>query len=374
MTRAVQSAALPGELSLGKAATASRLLALVALLYLFILSITLLGASFKLFGREISEGIFQATSNPIVGLMIGILATSIIQSSSTTTSLIVGLVASGMVSYSAAIPMVMGANIGTSITNTLVSLAHVSRREEFRRAFEASIVHDAFNLCSVAVLIPLQIQFNLIGASAARLQRLLTGFGGVTFDSPLAAVTKPVAGGIIHLSGDSAWISTLVAGALLFFALNGIVRVLKAMVLRKVEKFFQRYIFRTAALGFLVGVLLTVAVQSSSITTSLVVPLVGAGVLTIHQVYPYLLGANIGTTITAFLASFVTGSTEAVAVAFAHLLFNLFGILIFWPLRSVPLFFARKMSGWTLRSRLGPLVYIVAVFFLVPFCIIFFVR
>ncbi|MBD3160879.1 MAG: hypothetical protein GF346_01860 [Candidatus Eisenbacteria bacterium] len=365
---------LLGTLSLGRAATTSRVLALLILLYLFILSITLLSASFKLFGAEHTDRIFHATENPLTGLMIGILGTSIIQSSSTTTSLVVGLVASGLIGYGSAIPMIMGANIGTSITNTLVSLGHVSRREEFRRAFEASIVHDFFNLCAVAVLFPLQVRFNLIGASATYLERLAIGFEGMTFHSPLATITKPVAAWIIHATGESAWLSTTVACVLLFLALNNIVRVLKAMVLRKVERFFQRYIFRTGALGFLVGIGLTVMVQSSSITTSLVVPLVGAGVLTVRQVYPYLLGSNIGTTITAFLASFVTGSPQAVAVAFAHLLFNSFGILIFWPLKRIPLFLSSGLASWTVRSRLITVAYIVIVFFVVPSCIIFFTR
>ena len=74
------------------------------------------------------------------------------------------------------------------------------------------------------------------------------------------------------------------------------------MVLSKVERFFNRYIFRNSALGFVLGIGLTTLVQSSSITTSLIVPLIGAGVLTMAQIFPYVLGANVGTTITAFLA------------------------------------------------------------------------
>lgn len=344
---------------------------LLFLVYLFILSIILLGEAFKLFGAGFAETIFQATSNPVVGLVIGVMATAVIQSSSTTTSIIVGLVASGVLSFESAVPMVMGANIGTSVTNTLVSLGHISRGEEFKRALSGSMLHDFFNICSVIVLLPLQIYFNIIGKTALIAEEIFAGFGGLTFTSPLKAITKPVATAIIELTGNSGWLTAIIAFVLLFVALRYIVTVLKSMILAKVEKFFQRFIFRTPALSFILGMCLTVFVQSSSITTSMVVPLIGAGILSVSQVYPYYLGANIGTTITAFLASFVTGSHGAVAVAFAHLTFNVFGIMIFWPLMRVPIWMARKMSSLTQLSRLYPILYILLVFFIIPAIIIY---
>ncbi|MBN1211910.1 MAG: Na/Pi symporter, partial [candidate division Zixibacteria bacterium] len=301
-----------------------------------------------------------------------ILATAIIQSSSTTTSIIIGLVGSGVLSFENAIPMIMGANIGTTITNTIVSLAHISRGDEYRRAFASSTLHDFFNICSVIVLFPLQVYFNIIGRSAHAVESLFAGFGGIKFSSPLGAITKPVANEIISFTGGIAWLSVLIALLLLFIALRYIVKVLKSLVLSRVEVFFQRYIFRTPALGFLLGIGLTVIVQSSSITTSLIVPLCGAGVLHMEQIFPYLLGANVGTTITAFLASFVTGSHEAVSVAFAHLIFNVYGIIIFWPLKKIPIFIAKKFSVMIQKSKLIPIIYILVAFFLIPGLIIYF--
>ncbi|UCD62979.1 MAG: Na/Pi symporter [Candidatus Zixiibacteriota bacterium] len=349
-----------------------RLALLLFLVYLFILSISLLGSAFKLFGKDFADTIFQATSNPLVGLMIGILATAVIQSSSTTTSLIVGLVATQSLSFESSIAMVMGANIGTSVTNTIVSLGHISRGEEFKRAFAGAMLHDFFNVCSVITLLPLQVKFNVIGRSARYLESVFAGFGGLQFSSPLKAITKPVAGQVVALTGDSGWLTAAISFVLLFAALRYIVKVLKSMVLARVEKFFQRYIFRTPVLSLLLGTILTALVQSSSITTSMVVPLVGAGVISLTQIYPYLLGANVGTTITAFLASFVTGSHEAVAVAFGHLLFNVFGMAIFWPLRQVPIWMAVTLSKITLKSRLYPILYILIAFFIIPGMVIYF--
>lgn len=351
-----------------------RILLLLGLVYLFILSITLLGDAFKHMGKGFAETIFHSTSNPLVGLMIGVITTAIIQSSSTTTSIIVGLVGSGILSLDAAIPMVMGANIGTSVTNVLVSFGHITRGDEFRRAFSGSMLHDFFNVCAVIVLLPIEVMFGIIHKTAIFLQEIFAGFGGMKFSSPLKTITKPVAKFILHMTGDSGAISAVIAMLFLFVALFFIVKVLKSMVLVKVEKFFQRYIFRTPALSFILGIVLTSFVQSSSITTSLVVPLIGAGVITLPQIYPYLLGANVGTTITAFLASFVTGSAPAVAVAFSHLMFNVFGIAIFWPLKAIPLWLSKKISYLTQKSKLVPIIYILVVFFIIPGVCIYFSK
>lgn len=331
----------------------------------------MLGASFKLFGSGFAEAIFQATSNPVVALFIGILATSIIQSSSTTTSIVVGLVASGVLTFESAIPMVMGANVGTSITNTIVSVGHIQRGAEFRRAFAGAILHDLFNVCTVIVLLPIEISFKIIEKSARYMESVFSGFGGMEFGSPLGAATKPVAKWILHATGDNGWIGVILALLILFVALRYIVKILRSLVLSRVERFFQRYIFRTPALGFLLGIAITVMVQSSSITTSIVIPLLGAGVIHMTQVFPYLLGANVGTTITAFLASFVTGNPNAVAVAFAHLMFNIYGIAIFWPLKRIPIYMAQKMGEWSERTKLVPIAYILGVFFILPGLIIF---
>jgi sodium-dependent phosphate cotransporter len=206
------------------------------------------------------------------------------------------------------------------------------------------------------------------------LQRTVEGYGGLKFTSPLKAVTKPVASWFLHSTGDSGWLGVVVALVVLFIALRYIVTVLKSMVLARVERFFSKYIFRTAALSFALGVILTAVVQSSSITSSIVIPLIGAGVISVDQIFPYLLGTNIGTTVTAFLASFVTESSDAVAVAFAHLLFNVYGILIFWPLKFIPMKLASKLADATVKSKLVPILFIATVYFVIPGIIIWIMR
>ena len=151
-----------------------------------------------------------------------------------------------------------------------------------------------------------------------------------------------------------------------------IVKLLRSLVLDNVQQFFDQYIFKTALHGILFGIILTILVQSSSITTSTIVPLAGAGVLTLRQVYPFTLGANIGTTITAIVAAFTLNVTALVA-AFAHLFFNLYGILIIYanPLfKDIPPKLANWISGVAIKNKFIPLIYLVSFFFLLPFIII----
>ena len=348
-----------------------RVLLPLALLYLFFLSIALMGASFKFFGREFAESLLTTTANPFVGLFIGVLATSIVQSSSTVTAMTVGLVAGGALDVQGAIPIILGSNVGTSVTNTLVSVGHISRPEEFRRAFAAATVHDFFNLILVVVFFPLQLFTNVLGHASHLLTEALKESGGLQLVNPIKTIVEPAVTVIGRGTSESGALMLLIAVGLLFLSLRYLVVVLKSLVIGRIQSFFNQTLFKTAPRALVLGILTTIAVQSSSITTSLAVPLAGAGILSLMQIFPFTLGANIGTTITAMLASLVTGNPAAVTVAFAHLLVNLFGVSLGGPIRRIPLAMGEVLAEWSLKSRLVPLVYVGTVFFLVPLTLIY---
>jgi sodium-dependent phosphate cotransporter len=351
-------------------------------LYLFLIGIGGMGAAFKGEFKETAAKLLEATKSPIVGLFIGILATTIVQSSSTTTSLIVGLVAAGAVDVGGAIFMMMGANVGTTVTAKIVSLGHITRRAEFRRAFAASSVHDTFNFITVAVLLPLEYSFHILEKGARFLGEHFVRISGVTKpENYLKKITKPLIDWMDAMLSDPALL--VVSVVITFFMLFAIVKLLQSLVLKKLEAFFDAYLFRNAAIAFMVGLCLTVLVQSSSITTSLIVPLAGAGVLRLPQIFPFTIGANIGTTVTGLLAALAAGSAATVlpgedlpplvvagaTVAFAHLLFNLAGALIFLPfapIRALPVKFAEWLAELCLRNRVIPIVFIVLVFYIIP--------
>ena len=352
----------------------AKALAIIALVYLFLLSITLIGDTFKLLGKGFAEKIMNGVSNPFVGVFVGMLCTAIVQSSSLTTSIVVGMVAGNVLTIPLAIPLVMGANIGTTITNVLVSLGHIGKKEEFERAFAAATVHDFFNILTVIVVFPLQYFFNILGVSASFVATGFANIGGLKVSNPLGKILEPVSKMIIGIFPNHPWINIVLAFVILFFALTFIVKVIKSLVLAKVEVLFDQYIFKNTARAFFLGLLLTATVQSSSITTSLSIPLAAAGVLTLKKIYPYDLGANIGTTITAFLAALATNSVGAITIAFAHTLFNIIGACIFLPLQRIPIALARMLAHLTRKNRLYAIVYIVTVFFVIPIIIIFITR
>jgi sodium-dependent phosphate cotransporter len=253
-----------------------------------------------------------------------------------------------------------------------VSVGHISRPAEFKRAFAAATVHDFFNVMAVIILFPIQVSTNLLGKSATVLANGFEGIGGLKLSSPIKLITKPAVHWVSEATGETGWLMLIISVALLFIALRYVVVLLRGMVIGRVQTFFNEKLFVNAVRAFAVGLALTVAVQSSSITTSLAVPLAGAGILTLAQIFPMTLGANVGTTITALLASLATGNPAAVTVAFAHLLFNVFGIAIIWPFRRLPMWMAETLAGLALRSKLIPVLYILVLFYIVPLTLISF--
>jgi sodium-dependent phosphate cotransporter len=356
-------------------------LLLLAALYAILLSVGMVGAGFKWAsgGTEGAKELFAFATNPFLSLLIGILATALVQSSSTVTSVIVGLVAGGM-PIEAAIPMIMGANIGTTITNTLVSLGHVRKKSEFRRAFAAATVHDFFNLMCVAIFLPLEIIFGFFEKASSWLATMMLGgdsmsIKGFNFIKPL---TKPVIGEAKHflasvMPDKAAAVTLAVLGVvLIFIAITVIGKVLRNLMVGRAKKILHGAIGRGPVSGIASGAVVTVLVQSSSTTTSLMVPLVGSGVFKPKDIYPFTLGANIGTTITALLAATALSGAGAMAglqIALVHLMYNLSGVIVIYGLpflRNIPLKAADRLADIATERHSLAALYVLTVFFLIP--------
>jgi sodium-dependent phosphate cotransporter len=356
-------------------------LLLVGLLFLFLVGVNGLGGGFELVGQDLLDSFFAATENPFIGLMIGILATTLVQSSSVTTASIVGFVAAPLnpLPVANAVPMIMGANIGTTVTNTVASLAHIGRKDEFRRAFAVATCHDFFNYLAVLVLLPLELATGYLRKSATALAGLLGGLGGADYESPIkgaiSLATQPLEWIALTLGPSTGWaalILILLSGALIFGSLMSIVSLMRSAMKSRVEALVSRALGRTPLLAMAVGAIATVMVQSSSITTSLMVPLAGAGVLTLAQAFPVTLGANIGTTVTALLAALAATGEYAgggLTIALVHLLFNVSGTVLIYPwepIRNIPLRMAQGIADLAIKSRGLAIAYVLVLFYLLP--------
>ncbi len=361
------------------------LLVVALLLYIFLVGITCLSSGVKGLGKGVMDEYMGANMNPMLGLLVGILATTFVQSSSVTTALIVGVVAAGQVSVSSAIPMIMGANIGTTVTSTIASLASATRSGEFKRAFAAATCHDFFNVLSVITILPLELITRamtgggILERASEFIAKLTTDASATKYKSPIKASfkagSKVVKSGVEMLSDNPKVVTSLLALAgcvIIFVALTLIVKVMRGLVLARMEKYLNRFLGSGGPVGMLIGAILTIMVQSSSITTSVMVPLAGAGVVTIAQIYPVTLGANLGTTVTALLASMAISGEAAFAarqIAMVHLCFNLLGILIWYvpnKLRNIPLNMALRMAEYAGHSRKKAAAMVFSFFYIVP--------
>lgn len=352
--------------------------AVAALVYLLICAVGMIGGGFKAAAGGQAKELFAFATNPFAGLVVGTVATALIQSSSTVTSIIVGLVAGGL-PVEVAVPMVMGANIGTSITNTIVSLGHVRAKDEFRRAFAAATVHDFFNLMSVVIFLPLEMAFGLLQKIGSALAGLFVGSGeasmsGLNF---VKAATAPVVDASKHVFignfGDvTGGVILILCGiALIFLAIAYVGKLLKQLMVGRAKQIMHTAIGRGPVSGIMSGTVVTVLVQSSSTTTSLMVPLAGSGSFGLRQIYPFTLGANIGTCITALLAATaVSGNANAaLQIAFIHLAYNVLGVLVIYGLpflRYMPVRAAEWLGATASENKLAALAYILGVFFIIP--------
>lgn len=360
---------------------------LIALLvYGLLVAVSMIGSGFKIAAGDHAKELFSFASNPVTALVIGIVATALIQSSSTVTSIIVGLVAGGL-PVSIAIPMVMGANIGTTITNTIVSLGHVKAGAEFKRAFAAATIHDFFNLISVIIFLPLEIAFGFLDKIGAYLANLLVGgdpmsVGGFNFIKP---IVKPVVGTLkdiftsVGMQDIFLGVFMIVFGiGLIFVVITYIGKILKVLMVGKAKDVLHNAVGKGPVSGIASGTLITVLVQSSSTTTSLIVPLAGSGVFTLRQIYPFTLGANIGTTITALLAATAVSGPLAIfalQIAIIHFIYNLLGVIVIYGipfLREIPIKAAEALAALAVKRKLYIAVYVLSVFFIIPALLIAF--
>lgn len=355
---------------------ASKYFLVLGAIALFLLSIDLLSYSFQGLRENLASSILSVTTNPFIGLFVGLLLTAVIQSSSISTSMIVALVGSGTLSLSAAVPIVMGANVGTTLTSTVVSLSFITSKRAFRKAISAGMIHDIYNIILVVLLFPLEYYYQLLSRTSLWLVHGL----GLTDEAPSTVPTllgtlfgKSIGFHAAELIGNS-WLLLIIAFGMLFLSIKYISKIISGSLIGESKDKMKEYIFRSPYKSFAWGGTLTAAVQSSSITTSLIIPLVATGKVSLQKSFPFIIGANIGTTITALIAS-LFATEVAVSIALVHLLFNLLGVMVFLPIPSVrrlPIAIAAYFGRLTMRNRIFGFIYIILMFFLIPFLLIYF--
>lgn len=340
---------------------------------LFLVAIDLVSASVSLLGQDAARSLI-VDSNPFIGFFIGLLATALMQSSSIVSAMTVAIVASGALPLTSAVPIVLGANIGTTLTSTLVALGFIGNRNLFRKAISGATIHDFFNILTAAIVFPLEYYFGFL----SKLSRGLVQLTGLSNDKVFTEATSltygfsKVSGFLAELLPNNIF-AVIISLVFLYISVKILSRVIYTRLIGSSKDKLQRYIFANPFKSFGWGIVITSGVQSSSITSSLIVPLVASSKIQLKHAFPFIMGANIGTTITALIAA-ISKSDAALSLAFVHLIFNLIGVLIFlpWPaLRRIPVWMAYKFGVLTLDSRVIGFSYVLFTFFLLPFTLIY---
>jgi len=277
--------------------------------------------------------------------------------------MIVGLVAGGL-PVAVAISMSMGSNMGTTVTNTSVSLGNLRDDKAFNRLFGVSVVHDFFNLYSILICLPIELLFQPLERMAGAAARLFAGAGDHSMRDLefILMATRPAVNalhdGIATLPETIGSIAMIVVGiGLVIPSVYRLNKLLEAAMTGRAKRLFDPAGRRNAGLALLFGAVVSILVQSSTLTTVLIVPMAGAGLFTLVQVFSFTLGANVGTTITALLAATaVDGAYPFVAlqIPLGHVFDNAIGVALFffvpW-LRVLPLESAQMLADSTERTR-----------------------
>lgn len=352
-----------------------RSLSLLMVFLVFLGSLELIGKASAQLGTGLASKLIPLTSAPIVSLFIGILLTAIVQSSSTITSGMVALVGTGAMSLQDAVPLVIGANIGTTVTATLVAFGNVTRKKEFRKGFMTAILHAAFNILSAIIFFFLEWKYQFLSKiSAFTAHHLAISFAkGSHLGDLFQFLSKPFSMLFANLVLSQPWIILMVSVFMLFVTISLFTAILKGWIFDNSWQQLSKVVVGSPFRAILSGIGLTTAIHSSGVVTSLCVMASASEKLLIRNVYSIILGANIGTTITALIASLSRNET-AIALALTHFFFNLFGVIIFNPyffMKEIPFFISRILGKLTIENRAYAFVWILTIYFILPFLMIF---
>lgn len=306
------------------------ILTLIGGLSLFLYGMNEMGDGLKkLSGGRLESILSRLTSNRLMAFFLGFAVTAVIQSSSATTVMLVGFVNSGIMKLGQTISIIMGANIGTTVTSWLLSLTGISGDNFFLRIVKPSSF--------TPILAAIGIIMTMIGKTDKKKDtgKILLGFAVLMFGM------ETMSGSMSGLKDSPAFARTMI-------------------------------MFKNPVLGVLSGTILTAIIQSSSASVGILQALAGTGIIPVSTAIPIILGQNIGTTITPILSS-INGNTDSKRVALACLYIKMLGVIIvgvaFYALYAVVEFpFMEANASPFNIAVIHTLFNILSTIILMPFC------
>ncbi len=264
-------------------------------LAMFLFGMDIMGKALeKQAGSQLQSILRRMTDNPVKGLLLGLVVTAVIQSSSATTVMVVGFVNSGIMELGQAIGVIMGANVGTTVTSWILSLADIQGDSFLMQLMKPTSFSPILAFIGIVLYMTGSEKKRNIGVILLGFAILMTGM------STMSSAVEP---------------------------------------LGEVEAFTNLFVmFQNPVLGMLVGAGLTAVIQSSSASVGILQALSTTGAVTFGSAIPIIMGQNIGTTVTAMLSS-VGANKNARRAALVHLYFNVIGsvgfLIVFYALNAI---------------------------------------
>ena len=263
----------------------TNILSLVGGLSIFLYGMSMMGSSLERFaGNRLKTVLSKLTSSPIRSFLLGLVVTAVIQSSSATTVMVVGFVNSGLMTLLKSVYIIMGANVGTSVTSWLLSLAGLDGKAWYITMFKPSTFTPVLALIGIIIFMASKKQ------RKKELASILLGFSILMFGMEMMSdAVKP---------------------------------------LKDIPQFTSLMtMFTNPLMGVIVGAVLTAIIQSSSASVGILQALSLTGSVTYLAAIPIIMGQNIGTCITALLSS-VGATKDARRASMVHLCFNIVGVVV----------------------------------------------
>ncbi len=379
------------------------LIVLVFGIFLFISSLEGVKSGFKLIFFEWQKSILtMITDNtaPLTGLAIGILSTALVQSSSAVIAATMvsmsGMVASGLPMVDAmrfGVPMVLGANIGTTVTNTIVifGVRRGMTMNEFGDTIPGVIVDDVYEALTIGIFFILEMTTGAISKTTLRIGEYLSSSLGLkavlaSFDKTIIdiVIKEPLINPLKNLIVD--FTGQRIGGVVLFvfwfltiiFSMGLITKGLENLIQTDWEEKIKMA-FNSPARSFFTGFSITWLVGSSSIGTSLIIPFLATKVVDLKKAYPYLCGCNMGTTVDlSQIYGYLAGGMVGVMLGLAHVMLNIVALLLWLvsPLRFVPVRIAEWIGAiiqTNENAAIRLVIWVIVLFFLLPIVLIYIV-
>lgn len=335
------------------------LLALISI-YLFVSSIVFIKESVVLMGKDTVREFLGSINDAITGVLAGWIGTALIQSSGAFDSIIVTFVSVGAMSISVSVAIIMGAEVGTTITTQIVSVfGYINdERKRFEMSFLVAMIHYWYNVCTLLLFFFIEMFTKVFTQIATTGSLFFSKVSGISAVPSIFNLITPWVRFVIQYI--PAWLGFIAGCILLVFSLKNSEKYLSATFATEVSKNLLQSTFGSTLRSFLAGLTFTIMVPSTSVMVSILIPLVTTGIIDkSYYVLPYIIGANIGTVFDVMIAALATGNPAAIGVWLVHLSINIIGACIFLPILKPFCGFVQRINSFITYSRKRTIMFLI---------------